>query len=398
MSDEYKALFPHVELRKKENSRVDFRTTAGGYRLSTSCPEGSVTGRGADYLICDDAHEAQRVQSDIERENACKWFDGSFYNRLNPFSTSAARLVIGQRVHRFDLSGHILRKYKSWTHLVIPWEYQASKDPKAPLGYAPLGLFDPREREGEEMFPGLVDQGDLADVRQETGRYLTQYQQAPTNSETSYFKADNFRYYQDTDTAYILGEKVYPKRECFRMTACDPSLSAKSDYTAIVTADFTQDGNVVIVDVFRERLYGGDVVPALASLYNAYRPVYVIIESNLFQALFYSAGRDAGIPIRSVYAQGSKEIRSLLLRTRCDNGQLWFAKDKAWVGAVEKELLEFPSQYCNDDAVDAMMHLCTEAAKRIRARPIEEKKEPTAEELAEERRRRFNAYMLQGTE
>src|SRR5258708_246030 len=65
-SEWYRRLFPGTRISREKNSEMEFVTTAQGYRYSTSIG-GTLTGRGANYLIIDDSLKADEAMSDVYR-------------------------------------------------------------------------------------------------------------------------------------------------------------------------------------------------------------------------------------------------------------------------------------------------------------------------------------------
>jgi len=53
----YRACFPAVRIARGRGARGDFETTGGGGRFSTSVG-GTLTGRGGDIILIDDAHKS----------------------------------------------------------------------------------------------------------------------------------------------------------------------------------------------------------------------------------------------------------------------------------------------------------------------------------------------------
>ena len=65
------------------------------------------------------------VESDVIRNTTNEWWDLQMYNRITNVKT-AARVMIMQRTHQADLSGHVLET-GGWTHLKLPTRFVASK-------------------------------------------------------------------------------------------------------------------------------------------------------------------------------------------------------------------------------------------------------------------------------
>ncbi|WP_232507674.1 hypothetical protein [Candidatus Williamhamiltonella defendens] len=60
-------------------------------------------------MIVDDPHNPRQAESPTEREKALEWFDQTFYSRLND-KKNGVIVVVMQRLHEKDLSGHLLAK------------------------------------------------------------------------------------------------------------------------------------------------------------------------------------------------------------------------------------------------------------------------------------------------
>src|SRR5207248_6012981 len=106
-SDWYQQLFP-TRLSTERQAVPEFHTTAKGVRLATSIG-GVLTGRGADFIIIDDPLKPDEALSEAQRTAANDWFDHTLYSRLNDKRTGVI-IVIMQRLHEDDLTGHLLEK------------------------------------------------------------------------------------------------------------------------------------------------------------------------------------------------------------------------------------------------------------------------------------------------
>lgn len=140
-SQEYQSMFPEVRISGKNDSKKKWNTTAGGsfYAASTA---GQVTGMGAgtvedeeDYiefesqlkallesievnsfavkskfggaLIIDDPIKPEDAFSDVLRVKINERWDSTLKNRVNSRRTPI--IVMGQRTHEEDLSGHLMQ-------------------------------------------------------------------------------------------------------------------------------------------------------------------------------------------------------------------------------------------------------------------------------------------------
>lgn len=111
-------MFPATRLSSSRKSISDFETTAGGGRFATSIG-GVLTGRGADWIIIDDPLKPAEAMSDTQREKVNDWYHNTLYSRLNEKETGKIILIM-QRLHQNDLTGHLLNRNEGFHHIKLP--------------------------------------------------------------------------------------------------------------------------------------------------------------------------------------------------------------------------------------------------------------------------------------
>src|ERR1700685_428616 len=168
-----------VGLRNKTTIKV--MNTHTGWKLASSVG-GVGTGERGDRIIIDDPHNVTEAESESERTKAVRWFRESISSRFNDLEKGAL-IIIMQRVHEEDVSGVALGPNFDYCHLMIPWEYDASRQTDAegePISNA-IGWTDPREDDGEPAWPERFPQAAMERTRRELGPYAwaSQYQQSP---------------------------------------------------------------------------------------------------------------------------------------------------------------------------------------------------------------------------
>jgi hypothetical protein len=89
-------------------SRVMIATSVGG----------TLTGRGGDIIIIDDPIKPQDAQSKSVREKTVQWYENTLLSRLDD-KVHGAIVVVMQRLHLDDLSGHLLER-SGFEHLCLP--------------------------------------------------------------------------------------------------------------------------------------------------------------------------------------------------------------------------------------------------------------------------------------
>jgi len=167
----YRAVFPHVRI--SESSKT-IRLVHGGLRSAhVASPGGGITGRGADIVIIDDPLGASYADDNDRRERINAWYDQNIFQRLNN-KTSGVVIVVMQRLHIDDLTGHLL-KQDGWEHLNL--SAIAVEDEV-------YTLRDGRKvgsRQGEALHPGLEDCEQIKKIMLAIGAipFMAQYQQDP---------------------------------------------------------------------------------------------------------------------------------------------------------------------------------------------------------------------------
>lgn len=181
----YQTHFRGVQLRSDQNQKTRMDTTAGGWRIATSVG-GRGTGEHPDRIVIDDPHSAAAAESMAARTEALHWFDRTVSTR--GVTRGARMVVIMQRLHQEDLSGHLLKR-DGWTHLCLPMRYEPGR-----MGATTIGWTDPRETPGELLWPALFTPQRLADLEPQLGSYgvAGQMQQRPVPSGGAIFRREWF--------------------------------------------------------------------------------------------------------------------------------------------------------------------------------------------------------------
>src|SRR6266849_5438596 len=176
-------------LTSDQNTKGRFDNNRSGYRLSTSVG-GAATGEGGDRIVCDDPHNVQEAESDSVRKGTIDWFDVVMSTRVNDPKTSA-KVVVMQRCHQQDLSGHLLEQ-GDWEHLVLPAEYEG------PTRTTSIGFADPRQEHGELLWPERFGPEEIEELKVSLGSYAAagQLQQRPSPAGGGLIKRHWFRFWQ----------------------------------------------------------------------------------------------------------------------------------------------------------------------------------------------------------
>jgi predicted phage terminase large subunit-like protein len=179
------------QLRGDANLKTEYMNDHRGHMIATSVG-GTATGKGGDILVADDPLNPKAAVSDLQREGANTWFDGTFYTRLDDKRRGAIVLVM-QRLHESDTTGHLLAKEAGWEHLCLPAEAE-----KRTIVVMPISGREIIREPGDILWPEREGPKELADAQTALGAqgYAGQYQQRPSPPGGSILKRHMWRYWR----------------------------------------------------------------------------------------------------------------------------------------------------------------------------------------------------------
>lgn len=191
-SDWFKEHYPKVSISKDENTKSKYTTPNGGLRYSTSTG-GTVTGMGADVIVIDDPQNPQLARSEVERENANRFFNETLRSRLNDPKTGVF-IVIMQRLHENDLTGMLLSlEPDKWEHICLPAEASEHVKPIQLIDNYVNGLLFPQRLSNRVLESFKIGLGSYG--------YSGQYSQLPSPSDGGILKRDWFEVVKEIPTA-----------------------------------------------------------------------------------------------------------------------------------------------------------------------------------------------------
>lgn len=321
-----------VELSEDQNAKQYYMNTAGGWRLGTSVG-GIGTGEHPDRRIIDDPHSADQARSDAERQAAIDSYDLTLGPR--GVSRDPATIVIMQRLHEKDLSGHLIAK-GGFTHVCWPMRYDPARpDPR-----------DPRRDPGELLWPGLIPENKVAEVEIILGPYgaAGQLQQRPAPEGGGLFKRE---WFDIVDTA---------PAQATRCRGWDTAgTEGAGDYTAGIK--IAKAGGVFYIEDVRRGQWSPATVEQQMNQAaqldgRACRQREEQEPGSSGKAVIASRARFlAGYDYAGVSVTGDKVTRARPFRAQCEARNVKLVRGP-WNDAYLAELEAFPFG-ANDDQVDA---------------------------------------------
>jgi predicted phage terminase large subunit-like protein len=332
----YKAMFS-TRLSPSRQAVSEFETTQQGFRLSTSVG-GPLTGRGANFILIDDALKPEEATSDPMRERVNDWYANTLYSRLNDKNTGAIVLVM-QRLHEDDLAGRLL-SHGGWELLSFP--AIAERDEEFRWA-TPYGERRHGRRVGDVLHPARESRETLASIRRTLGSYVFagQYQQTPAPHGGGLVKPEWFRRYRDherpTTFDYILQSWD---------TANKPGELANF---SVCTTWGIKGQKTYLLDVFRQRIGYLDLklcVKARAQTFNA--KVVLIEDKASGTQLIEDLLGDGVRGVTRYKPEGDKILRMSVQTAAIEAGEVYVPHAASWLDDYLHEISTFPKGRFSD--------------------------------------------------
>lgn len=355
----YQEIFPNTKLSKNKKSTNDFGTTKGGGRYATSVG-GTLTGRGGDYIIIDDPINPKGTCSDIIRNKTNSWYGSTLYTRLNNKNTGKI-IVVMQRLHEDDFTGHLLNIDKSFKHIRIPSIAEEDEIWKV-KDRTQNGIITFKRKKGEPLHPKFENLEKLFEGKHTMGEFdfAGQYQQNPIPREGGTIKSHWLSYY-DEDELWKKIENGEIRVNCIIQSWDTASKAGKNnDYSACVTLLRDTDGNSYVLDCYRVKLETPYLIKKIAEMHDFAKEKYkhkiiVLIEDhNSGTGIIQHLKEDYDIYPVGIRPEYDKETRLTIVSPQIENGTCRFPDNNPhWWLDFERELLTFPRGR-NDDQCDAL--------------------------------------------
>jgi predicted phage terminase large subunit-like protein len=347
-------------LKNDVNRQNEFQNDQNGFMFSTSVT-GALTGNGADVIIIDDPQDPAMANSEAERATVVDFFKNKLQTRLNDQEKGAIVLIM-QRLHEGDLTGHILTEQLDYEHLCLP-----AIAPERTVITFPLSKKEIVREEGELLNEKRFSLAVLSALKRAMGglQFAGQFQQIPAPAEGRLFKRHFFRSFREhvngTERTYELltseGSKFWPARNCRVFQTCDAAASTKTsaDFFALGTFAVTPESDLLVLDMLRTRIEGPDQPALIRRSYERYKPALIGVESkNMGITLFQSLVR-MGLPVAELKPETDKFTRAVPAAARYAVGSVYHPIAARWLDDYESELCAFPNA-AHDDQVDALAY------------------------------------------
>jgi len=333
-SDEYKGIFPQVELQSDSKSASRWGTNFNGEYFAIGVG-GALAGRGADLFIIDDPHSEQ----DAKQNKASvflpswEWFQSGPIQRLMP---GGAIIVVMTRWSKLDLTGQILTQMER-EEGVDQWEvieFPAIKEDDTPLW--------PEFWKIEQLLAIKA----AIDIRYWNAQYLQQ----PTSEEGALIKREWWQ----------IWDKDRPPECEFTIMALDAAQETnnRADFNALTVwgvffNEEVNNFNIILLEAIKKRLEFPELKTLVLETYKEWEPDSFLVEKKSNGAALYQELRRMGVPVAE-FTPGKGQDKISRVNSVSDlfaSGIVW-APEHRWAKEVMEECNDFPSG-ANDDLVDS---------------------------------------------
>jgi predicted phage terminase large subunit-like protein len=283
-----------------------------------------------------------------------EWFGKTWMSRLND-QENGPMVVVGQRLHEQDLSGHIL-ELGGWTHLNLPEEFEPETKCETSIGWS-----DPRTVEGELLWPEKFPKEVLDKLKRGLGpvNYAAQYQQRPVPASGNVLNINHRRWFSTDETTgcYLLetprGIKPVFKKDCWLFATVDLAVSEKqsADFTVLQAWAVTPFNDLLLLDVVRDHFTHPEQQAQIGMFHQRFGFQFIAVESVAYQLSLIQDLLNDGIPVKPYRPQTDKVTRASTVAIWYANGKVYHQKDMPWLYAFEKEIFTFPKA-AKDDQMD----------------------------------------------
>tara|TARA_R110001592_G_scaffold222022_1_gene477041 strand:- start:3719 stop:5200 length:1482 start_codon:yes stop_codon:yes gene_type:complete len=329
-------LFPNLQFLTITEGEVI--TTKGGGIYTTSIG-GTLTGRGADYLIIDDPIKGAGAMSEAERNQVIDWYQNTAYSRLDN-KEKGVIIIVSQRVHTDDLVGRVLDD--DWGELVIraiatedEWFWTGPK-----TGY--------NRKEGEPLHAAWESLESLCKTKDIIGTYNfeAQYQQNPVPLVGNLF-----------DPAWLVEYETAPPLNEFDLVVQSwdfaQGTSAANDYS-VCTVWGVKGIRYYLLHVFRRRLPFPQLLEAVKAMASEFMPHRVLVEEAGIGLSVVQSLKNTGLPFKGYRPQIDKEARAVQTTALLEQGRVLVPKKAEWLQDFIAEYVAFPNGKF-DDQIDSLV-------------------------------------------
>lgn len=366
--------FPDFRLANDSRAADVWRTESGGAYFGVGLG-GTTSGRPANLLIIDDPLKSREdAESATMRNKVWSYYTSALSIRLQPEDGGGRpkQIVILTRWHPDDLAGRLQQtedwREGRWAHLDMPAIIREEEtnnvsvrdlppdDPRhttLPLNYIQekkryVPVTEVRER---ALWPSRFPLEDLKRKERLNPReFASLYMQKPYIEGGNLIRASWWRYYPSD---------LKPENFSCLIIAADTAFKAResSDYSVLLVAGLSHDGDIYVVDIHRGRWEFPDLKQRLIQLNSRWRgrglrAIYIEDKAS-GQSLIQELRRESGLSVIPYKVTFDKVARVNAVTPLIEGGRVHLPEEAPWLDDFMSETQTFPGS-THDDQVDAL--------------------------------------------
>src|SRR5579864_1059481 len=332
-------------LSRDQNVKSHYENSARGAMFSTGM-QATATGMGGDVLIFDDPLNPEQAISQVEREAVNLRFDSTFRSRIND-PAKGVKIIIMQRLHELDLTGHVLARESSrWKHVSLPAIAENDEKP----WHLSDGTHLATRKAGDLLWPERLPQSFLDSQRVGMGSWAFngQYQQSPAPLDGGIIKRQWVRFYRQM-----------PEKFEFMVQSWDCTFSGGQENDFVAGQVWARSGGKYFMLPYRtyDRLDFGPTMAAIKACHAKYPQAHaVLIEDKANGPAIISELQKEIAGVVPVNPEGGKLARAQATAPLWESGSIELPDPQlfgcAWIEDYLHNICTFPKA-AHDDDVDA---------------------------------------------
>lgn len=341
-----------VTLTSDQNAKTKFENDQYGFR--EAMPFTSMTGARGDFVVIDDPLSVHDASSEAVLAEAEFMFREMLPTRLN--NDDSAIIVIMQRLHEKDTSGIILADFPEYVHLCLPMRYEADRH------CTTLIFTDPRNEDGELLFPERFNEAKVSELERSLGSYGSagQLQQRPSPRGGGMFKEIWWKFYD------ALPEIAW--RAIYVDTA--QKTGNANDYSVMQCWGRAKTGQAYLIDQVRGKWEAPELLTHARAFWNKHRSQTcgilraMKIEDKVSGTGLIQTLRREGMPVIDIQRDKDKMTRAMDAIPTIESGNVYLPRHAEWLSEYLKEFSQFPNGR-HDDQVDPTCDAITDMTSKV---------------------------------
>jgi predicted phage terminase large subunit-like protein len=349
-----------VQFSSDQNLKTQYSNVRRGEMQAVSFG-GAVTGLGGNRIVIDDPIDPQGAESELERQGAIDYYSNTLHNRLNQPDRDAIVLVM-QRLHEDDLTGHLLKQEPDdWVHVRIP---EIAEEPERRV-FPVTGDVVTRD-EGDLLWPDRFPQSAIDREKINMGPLIFpgQFQQRPVGVGGGLIQDGWWRFYDQRDRELILSlaDEVVPFADTAVSLKDSSSYSVLATWARVPNGTERLPGGFYLIDLFRKRVEFPALKAEARAVFKRGWPITVmVVEYKSSGQQVVQELRLDPLPVEPWVGDGDKYSRLKVKVGWVEAGLCYLPEGALWLTEFMDEHRSFPKGKTDDmvDTTAMMLHRFT---------------------------------------